>query len=361
MFQLGLYQRYLMREVFAAIFLVLAAFLALFSFFDFIDELRSVGKGSYNLGHAALFVALSLPGLVYELIPIATLIGSLYALSTLARHSEITVLRASGLATRDLLLTLFRVAGLLALLTFVIGEVLVPFAERLGQETRAQALSKVIAQGGFDSGLWIKDGRSFINIRKATPDARLEGIRIYQFNERNELSQVTDAQAAEFLPPDRWALRDVVQTMLDGDRASVDSAPGSEWRSALTPDLLAVLMVAPERMSLYGLLNYTQHLTENRQKSERYQIAIWKKLIYPLATLVMVALALPFGYSHNRVGGVSLKIFSGVMFGIVFYALNGLFSNLGVINAWPPLASAIAPSALFLLMAVGLLWWVERR
>jgi len=109
------------------------------------------------------------------------------------------------------------------------------------------------------------------------------------------------------------------------------------------------------------LLNYTEHLSENRQKSERYQIALWKKLIYPLAALVMVALALPFGYSHSRVGGVSLKIFAGVMLGILFYALNGLFSNLGVINAWPPFASAVAPSAMFLLMAIGMLWWVERR
>ena len=356
-----LYQRYLMREVFAAIFLVLAAFLALFSFFDFIDELRSVGKGGYYLGHAALFVALGLPGLVYELIPIATLIGALYALSTLARHSEITVLRASGLATRDMLLTLFRVAGVLALLTFLIGEAVVPFAERLGQEMRAKALSKVIAQGGFDSGLWIKDGRSFINIRKATPDARLEGVRIYQFSTSNELEHVTDAQSARFVPPDHWSLQEVVRTSLEGERARVDHFPETLWQSALTPDLLAVLMVSPERMSLYGLFNYTQHLSENHQKTERYQIAIWKKLIYPLATLVMVALALPFAYSHNRVGGVSLKIFAGVMFGIVFYALNGLFSNLGVINAWPPFASAVAPSGLFLLVAVGLLWWVERR
>ena len=120
-------------------------------------------------------------------------------------------------------------------------------------------------------------------------------------------------------------------------------------------------MVAPERMSFYSLWNYTRHLSDNHQKTDRYMIALWKKLIYPLAALVMVALALPFGYSHNRVGGVSLKIFSGVMLGILFYALNGLFSNLGVINAWPPFASASAPSALFLVGAMFMLWWVERR
>ncbi len=361
MFRLRLYQRYLMRETLGAIFLVLVAFLALFSFFDLINELRSVGKGGYQLGHAVVFVALSLPGLIYELIPIAALIGTLYALSTLARHSEITVLRASGLATRDLLMTLFRVAGLLALLTIIVGEGLVPISERLAQELRTRALSNVIAQQGFESGLWVKDGRNFINIRHATPDARLQGVRIYKFDAANALESVTEVEEAEFKPPEHWLLKGVVRTVLDGDTARVERADTAEWVSAVNPDLLAVLMVAPERMSLVGLVNYTEHLSDNRQKTERYEIAIWKKLVYPLASLVMVALALPFGYSHNRVGGVSLKIFAGVMLGILFYALNGLFSNLGVINAWPPFASATAPSALFLLAAVGMLWWVERR
>jgi len=361
MFRLNLYQRYLMRETLAAVFLVLIAFLALFSFFDLIDELRSVGKGAYQARHALLFVTLSLPGLVYELIPIATLIGSLYSLSTLARNSEITVLRASGLATRDLLMTLFRVAALLALLTFLVGEVLVPVSERMAQEMRAKAMSRVIAQQGFDSGLWVKDGHSFINIRKATPDARLHGVRIYQFDDKNELESVTDAEDATFASAGRWVLTGVVRTILEGDTSRVEKSETGVWRSAVNPDLLAVLMVQPERMSLYGLVSYTKHLSENKQQTERYEIAFWKKLIYPLATLVMVALALPFGYSHNRVGGVSLKIFAGVMLGIVFYALNGLFSNLGVINSWPPFASAAAPSALFLVAAMGMLWWVERR
>jgi lipopolysaccharide export system permease protein len=361
MFALKLYQRYLMRETFAAIFLVLAAFLALFSFFDLLNEVRSVGQGGYEFGHAIIFVVLSLPGTIYELIPIATLIGCLYALSTLARHSEITVLRASGLATRDLLMTLFRVAGLLALITLLVGEGLVPFSERMAQELRMRALNKVVAHQGFQTGLWIKDGRNFISIAKATPDADLAGIRIYQFDSSNALLSVTEAREASFQPPDSWQLKDVVRTILDGEVSRVERVESEQWKSALNPELLSVLMVSPDRMSLMGLINYTEHLTENGQKTERYEIAFWKKLIYPLATLVMVALALPFGYSHDRVGGVSLKIFAGVMIGILFYMLNGLFSNLGVINAWPPFASAMAPSAIFLVAAMGMMWWVERR
>jgi lipopolysaccharide export system permease protein len=359
--RLKLYERYLMRESFAAIALVLAAFLALFSFFDLINELKSIGRGGYQFIHAVIFVLLSLPGRVYELMPIAALIGSLYSLSTLARHSEITVLRASGLATRELLMTLFKVAGVLAALTLVIGEAVMPFSERAAQELRTRAMANVIAQQGFTTGLWVKDGRSFINIRTATPDARLVGVRIYKFNEANALESVTDAKEGEFMPPDHWKLTGVVSMILEGDSARVENRESMEWQSAVNPDLLSVLMVAPDRMSLYGLFNYTRHLYENKQKTERYEIAIWKKLIYPLAALVMVALALPFGYSYNRVGGVSLKIFGGVMVGIFFHMLNGLFSSLGVINSWPPFASAATPSALFLLAAMGMLWWVERR
>lgn len=361
MLRLKLYQRYLMREAFAAIALVLAAFLALFSFFDLINEMKSVGKGGYEFGHALVFVVLSLPGRFYELIPIAALIGTLYSLSNLARHSEITVLRASGLATQELLMTLFRVAALLGLLTLVVGEAVMPFSEQAAQEMRTRALNNVIAQQGFESGLWVKDGRSFINIRTATPGAKLIGIRIYKFDKNSALESVTDAEEGEFHPPDRWRLSRVTSMALHGDAARVEKMDSMEWRSAVTPNLLSVLMVAPERMSLYGLVNYTRHLLENRQKTERYEIAIWKKLIYPLAALVMVALALPFGYSHNRVGGVSLKIFAGVMIGILFHMLNGLFSSLGVIHSWPPLASAATPSVLFLLAATAMLWWVERR
>ncbi|MBS1196427.1 MAG: permease YjgP/YjgQ [Proteobacteria bacterium] len=356
-----LYQRYLMREAFAAILLVLAAFLALFSFFDLMNELRTVGVGGYQFSQALIFVILSLPGRFYELIPIAAMIGSLYALTTLARHSEITVLRCSGLSIRELLLTLFRVAGVLGVATFLIGEGVVPFSERAAQDFRARAVNQVIVQQGFESGLWLKDGRNFINVKQAMADARLLGIRIYEFDQNNALKSVSEAKEGHFLPSGRWQLRGVVRTVLEGERARVITEETAEWQSALNPDLLSVLMVAPERMSLFSLVKYTRHLADNQQKTERYEIAIWKKLIYPLASLVMVALALPFGTTQSRMGGTSLKIFGGVMIGILFHMLNGLFSSLGVINSWLPFASAIAPSALFMLAAMGMLWWVERR
>jgi lipopolysaccharide export system permease protein len=355
-----IYRRYLAREVSGAIILVLTGFLALFGFFDTITEVKNVGVGNYQLHHAVAFVMLKMPGRIYELMPIAVLIGTLYALSTMARHSEITVFRVSGMSTGTLLASLFQVAVFCAVITFLIGEVVAPPAERAAQQLRLSQKGQTVGQD-LRSGLWVKDERSFINVKVVLPDTRLRGIRIYDFDDSAKLQSVTDAQEGSYIPPASWRLSGVVRTDLQGDRADVIRLPDQEWHSALNPDILAVLMVAPERMSLLHLSAYAKHLAENSQKTQRYDIALWKKVIYPLAALVMVALALPFGYTHNRVSGVSLKIFSGVMIGVFFYMLNGLFSNLGAINSWSPVVSAIAPSALFMLAAGGMIWWVERR
>jgi lipopolysaccharide export system permease protein len=354
------YERHLAREIYSATLLVLAAFLVLFAFFDLIHEMEDVGKGAYQLQHAVGYVALTLPGRAYEIFPIAVLIGALYALTLLARHSEITVLRASGLPTTDLLLTLAKIGSAFIVLTFVFGEFIAPPAERAAQQLRLTAMSKLVGQE-FRSGLWVKDGLSFINVRDVLPDASLRGVRVYSFDEKYHLRSISEAEKGSFVPPGHWQLSNVVQTLLDGDGAQVSRQAELVWQSALNPDILSVLLVVPERMSLVNLYQYIRHLSENQQKTQRYEIALWKKLIYPLATLVMMALALPFAYAHDRMGGVSLKVFAGVMLGILFHMLNGLFSHLGVINSWQPLLAAVTPSIMFLLAAAGMLWWVERR
>lgn len=355
-----IYKRYLVKEVSAAVLLVLVAFLALFSFFDLIGELRDVGSGGYKLQHAMGYILLRLPGRIYELMPIAVLIGALYALSTLARHSEITVLRASGLSTGGLLMTLLQVAAVFGLLTLVVGELVAPPAERAARQLRLSAVGKLVA-AEFRTGLWVKDDMTFVNVRAVTPDAQLRSIRIYEFDDAARLVAVSEAMEGEYLPPASWRLRNVVRTELDGTRGRVSTQDEVVWKSALNPDILSVLLVKPESMSLLHLTSYIKHLRDNKQKTQRYEIALWKKAVYPLAALVMIALALPFGYTHNRVAGVSLKIFTGVMIGILFHMLNGLFSNLGAINSWPPFTSAAAPSLIFTAAAAGMLWWVERR
>lgn len=358
---MSLVVRHLAREIYGSTGMVLVAFLGLFGFFDFINELDSIGKRGYELHQAFIYVLLLVPGRIYELLPIAVLIGTLYALTTLARHSELTVMRVSGLSTGRMLKILAGIGSVFVVLTFVMGEYIAPPAERAAQQFRLQATQSTVSQD-LRSGLWVKDGSMFINVRTLTADQVMEGVRIYEFDEAQGLRTIGEAERGTYAGPEAgWRLTNVSQTLFEGGRTSVRVLPELDWHSDLTPEVLSVLMVVPERMSVTTLYTYSRHLAENRQKAGRYEIALWKKLVYPFAALVMIGLALPFAYTHDRMGGVSVKVFGGIMIGIGFHLLNGLASNLGVINGWSPPLAAMLPSGLFLLAAAGMLLWVEHR
>ena len=352
--------RYLAREIYAATALVLVAFLGLFAFFDFVNELEDVGKNAYQLYDAAVYVALILPGRVYELFPVAVLIGTLYALATLARHSEITVMRASGMSNLALMRMLGLVGSVLVVLTFLIGEYVAPPAETAAQELKLTATKASVSQQ-LRSGLWVKDGALVINVRTMLPDRTMRNVRVYEFDADYALVSISQAKRGVHDGNDQWRLMEVSRTRFLADRAEVEYLPEITWRSDLSPEVLGVLMVGPEHMQLAKLWTYVQHLRDNQQSADRFEIALWKKVIYPFAVLVMMALALPFGFVHDRMGGASARIFLGVMLGVGFHLLNGLFSNLGMINAWPPLLVALTPSLIFLAAAAAVLRYVERR
>jgi lipopolysaccharide export system permease protein len=353
-------RRYLTVEIAAATALVFAALLMLFAFFDLVEQVKDLGRGAYRLRNVMVHVLLSVPNHVYELFPIAALIGTLFALAHLVANSEYTVMRASGLSVTRLMAMMGGVGLGFAALTFVFGEFIAPPAEQLAKRLRSQAITGLVAQE-FRSGLWIKDGVSFINVQEVMPDASLKGVRIYEFDEEHRLRTISHAQRGEYQSDRLWLLSDVVQTVFEDRKAVVNRIERANWQSVLDPGLVNVLLVKPDQMSAWRLYSFAQHLKENRQKALRYEIAMWSKIMYPFAVLVMMMLALPFAHFQGRQGGVGAKIFAGIMLGLAFHFLNRLFSHLGFLNDWPALLSAAMPTLIFLSIAMTMMWWQERR
>lgn len=351
--------RYLMREIYLSTTLVFVALLMLFGFFDLVNELNDLGRGDYTLGKVLWFVVLSVPGHIYELFPVAVLIGTLFALAQLGANLELTVMRISGLSLRRIAVSLLGIGTLFVVLTFVFGELVVPQVERYAQQFRLRSTHSLVAQE-FRSGLWVKDGASFINVREMLPDTSLVGVKIYQFDQSWRLSTISYAAKGVFENDGRWHLSDVTQTLFSGTGATIKKLPSAQWQSALNPGIIDVLLVVPEQMSIANLYNYVEHLAENNQKTTRYEIALWTKLIYPFATLVMIVLALPFAVYRARAANISGKIFAGIMLGLGFHLLNRVSSYLGLLNDWQPQISAVLPSLVFLTGAMLWLWRAER-
>jgi len=378
-------QRYFAQEIGRNVLFVLIAFLALFAFFDMVNELKSIGRGGYTLQQATFYVLLGLPGYAYELMPIAALIGSIWALSQFAARSEFTIMRASSMSTGMAGMILVKIGVVFALATFILGEFVVPYTSTTAERVRLEGMGRSVSQE-FRSGLWTKDvirsngmtgeqtGSRFLNIRTVKPNGQMSGIKIYEFNNNFHLVSLVTAAQAEYKGSNTWELLNGAEARFaENELQNVTTAAelttaistskfaSRTMVSEVTPEILSVGFSDPESMSAIDLVSYTKYLSENKRDTVRYEIAFWKKVVYPFAVFVMMALALPFAYLHFRSGGVSLKIFTGIMIGVSFQMINSLFSHLGLLNTWPPFATAIVPSLLFMLTAIAALMWVERH
>lgn len=351
--------RYIGREILAATLLAALALVSLFSFFDFIGELGGAHAATYTPALALAVVTLGSPARLYEVMPVALLIGALFTWNRLALHAEFNVMRAGGLGLHHLAGWMLALGLAVGGATLMLGEFVVPHAEQAAKQLKTRATTGVVARE-FKTGLWAKDGNLFINVRELRPDASLHGVRLFEFDQDFRLLAMRSAAQATWADGE-WRLRQVTETRIDATRTETTHRDEMAWRSAVTPDLLAVLMVAPERMAITTLHAYSSHLRANQQDALRYEIAFWNKLIYPVAGPIMLLLALAFAYRPPRSGGAGARLLLGVLIGMGFHLANRLVAQIAQLLDWPPSAAALLPVLLAAGLALGALYWLERR
>jgi lipopolysaccharide export system permease protein len=364
-------RRLLYRDIVSSVIFVALAFLSLFFFIDFVDELEDVGRRGRTSLQAVAAAALELPGHFYELFPIAVLIGTIYALARMAQSSEFTILRTGGLGPGRALSLLALLGLVFALITFAVGDYVVPVSERQGVELKART-SGGLRVGG--AGAWLKERRSTadgersysINIAGTQAGGVLDGVRIFEFDADGRLVSRSTARQATVADDGTWTLTDAAvthwPTAADPEDAPVreEKLPSAHWSSTLSPAVVAAAVLPLATMTTVELWRYSEHLSDQAQATQTHEVRFWKKALYPGACLVMMALALPFAYLHARAGGVSLRVFGGIMLGISFVLLNNLAGHVGLLRGWTPWVVAATPSLLYLLMSLAAFTWLVR-
>jgi len=378
-------RRLIYGEVLSSIALVALGFLALFFFFDLVDELQYLGKTNgitdsiYQVRHALLYVSLLVPNHLYELLPISVLIGSIFVMARLAQSSEYTILRTSGLGPWRALKLLLWLGAFFVALSFVVGDYIAPVSERAAQLLKARYQGRITVG---QTGAWLKEKQAtnnfIVNVNELSPDNEMHGVRIYEFDPGGLIVSTTQAPVAVFSSDAAWLLRDATQTQFNvsaavaagqsgasapAQRAKVNrsSAPSLRWPTEITAEMVSVALLKPDRMATIDLFNYIRHLEANGQSAQRYEIEFWKKVFYPLSCLVMVMLALPFAYLHFRSGGIAGYVFAGVMIGISFFLLNNVFGYIGNLRNWQPWLAAATPGLIYMAISMGAFGWLVLR
>ena len=381
-------RRLLYRDILSSFTLVMAGFLALFFFLDFIDDLDRFQRLGLGLGLAVWSSVLKLPGRFYELMPIAVLIGTIFSMARLAQSSEFTILRTGGLGPQRALGLLSVMALAFAVLAFVVGDFVNPWADRQAQ------LLKSTASGGVTNaqGAWMKDRIGdfsyAVHVGRARSNGTMEDVLVFEFDSKGAMATRLTAKSATVDATGRWQMNEVrltqwsrVATPLSQpaanapqprdpgapqDKLSENPAihevllPRFDWQSQLPAGVVSAAVQPTWNMSTLELYRYTRHLSSQEQSSAQPEIQFWRKAFYPFACMVMVALALPFAYLHFRSGGISVKVFGGIMLGISFVVLNAITGHLGLLRDWTPWLVASAPSLLYLGISMAAFYWLVR-
>jgi len=344
-----LIDRYIMSSVISGVLIALLIIMSLAGFFSFLGQIGELNN-NFGILQAIQYVLLTLPRRAYELFPTAVLIGSLFSLGNLASHSELIVIRASGVSLGRITYAVMKAGLLLMLIALFIGEVIAP-----GLEHKAQSLRSVSQQGHITLkskyGFWAREGDMFINIRRVISETQVEDVLVYQFGIRRRLARVMHAKFGEY-KDNKWHFSGVKESKLGIDSVKITHSDKVIWPKLINPDLLSVLAVKPENLSMISLGKYVSHLHKQNLQSAKYEVAVWIKVFKPLSTLVMLLIAIPFVFNTLRSSNNGQRMLFGILVGMVFYIFNQSVNNLGVVYGVPAVISAGLPSVLFAILGI---------
>lgn len=345
---------YIGKSVLSSILLVLLILLGVESFLELASELKDVGKGNWHFLQAASNVPLMLPTDIYELFPMAALIGSLMGLGRLANQSELIVMSAAGMSHWQIMRALLITSVMLLVVISFIGEGLAPMTQHLAKEYKTLSLS---AGQTFKSasGVWFRDGPNFIFVRDIYVDNRLIDITRYHFDDNKRLTLISHAYKGTF-KQGHWYFKDVHQSQIFPDHVVSRTIPLQTWDIKLDKRLLGVSNISPNQMSLKRLYSYIKYRRQNDLGMGMYEFEFWKRLTQPFSSLVMVFLAIPFIFGPLRSVSMGLRVVIGVVVGFSFYILNQFFGPLSQVYQIPAIVAAVLPTITFALLGTFLLF-----
>jgi lipopolysaccharide export system permease protein len=342
-FKMNVLSFYIAKEILKGAFVALLILLTLFNLFTFADELKDLGKGHYGLKEVFYYLSLTSPTVIYELIPASALIGSLFVLGAMGNNRELIAMQASGLSVLGIIKAVMLAGLVLVALAVLIGEFIAPLGERLGQKIKMTAQNEQIIMNS-SYGLWLREGSKFINVRQVEDDGELADISIYELDEHNHLLRSVHADKATFLGKKQWKLENIKRSTMSTEQIQVNQQAEQIWKSSIAPNLLKIVVVNPNNLSLYDLAMYVRFLKENHQKSQPYETAFWGRAVSPITTFIMMLVSAPFVIGIHRGVSVGTRIMIGVTVGMGFNILDKIVNHVGLIYELNPPLMALLPS-----------------
>ncbi|MDF1691996.1 MAG: LPS export ABC transporter permease LptG [Zhongshania sp.] len=349
---MGKLNRYIGRTVTGAILLVLMVIVGLDLLSELVDGLKEI-RGDYTFVSVLKYVAMIAPGSFYDYLPFAALVGCLSGLGSLASSSELIVMRAAGVSTWQLLAAVIKPTLVLTLVGLCVAEFVAPVSQQIAESQRAVALQKT-ADIHSRHGMWHREGQQFMHFNAVQPNGVLFGVSIFSFDDDRRLETNTFAERAYFIDG-HWTLEDAKVVSLTDKGATQMHVQQMDWDSGLSPDLLNILVLDPQDLSISGLWRYAHYLKKQGLNAGDYELAFWNKLLQPLTIMGMVLVAISFIFGPLRNVTMGFRIFVGVMVGIVFRTAQDILGPSSMVYGFDPIYASVAPIVVCYLAGIYML------
>ncbi len=345
--------RYIAKHIYQGTLLTLLVLVGLSLIFVFIGELEDVGKGYYSSLHAVEYVVLLFPGKVVQFMPLAIMIGTILSLGSLASNSELVAMQAAGVSVARLLRAAIQSALILAFLSFVLADWVVPGSETSARQIRSAAMNRTAAIHS-KKGLWIKDEDSILHIKLLMPNGIARDLEIHSFDDQGRLISAISADSA--IPEgDSWRLQKVRETRFEDNKIVTGEFEQRIYAGKISDNLLDALLIEPRQMSSSDLYTYLEFLQKNNLNTDVEELTFWKKIFSPISVIIMCVLAVPFTLGSQRQGNAGQRLMIGILLGLSYVVVDRLLIQIGNHFGISPVINALSTGLLFLLLATFLL------
>ncbi|MDC0483301.1 LPS export ABC transporter permease LptG [Candidatus Thioglobus sp.] len=352
--------RYIAKTLLTYTIIVLVVWISIYSFFNFLAELNSVGEAEYTILSAFTYIVLQLPEVAYRQASPIILLGCILGMGHLATTGQLLIFRVSGASILRITLLTLKNSLIFVLFFIFIGEFLAPISSSFAESTRSNALGDSgasISQEGF----WIRDGDNFINVKKNIDGTLFSGITVIEVNSSNKIERVIKSENALF-DGNSLDMSGSEIFSIDGssffDGISLKERNSYDKTVSFDQDLIDSLEKEPEDLSTWTLFKQIRFLSDNKLRSGIFEVELYKRLIQPVTLIAMILLAMLFIFGSTRDVTLGRKIFFGVALGLSFEMLSRIASAMALSLDLNPLMSSILPS--IIVMAVSLVFLIQK-
>lgn len=344
---------YLAKVLLSMIALTLFLILGIEWIFDLVNELKQVGTGDYNMPQAIYFLLLNSPAKIYDVFPLCALIGSIMGLGILAGHSELVAMRAAGNSIGDITIKIMKSAFVITVIVTVLGEYYIPALQNTAQKHKAYALSQGQALQ-TTKGTWLRDGKDFVHIAQIEQN-KLSGVTRYQFDEKMRLTHTSFAEKADF-QDDHWVLKNIKETTLTDEAIVTQNKHQADWYSHIQPKVIQIVGNKGANKLNFNELSQTIHYRQSSGLAvSQFKLIWWQKITQPLATMLMMFLAIPFVFGPLRSSSLGLKMVAGISLGFAYFSFDKAIGPIAIVYNWPAWIAVFIPLALFSLLGAWMM------